>query len=109
MEKIRATDEALHVIQLLQQKYGELLFEQSAGCCDGTVPMCYEAKGHYISSQLIHVGDVGGVPYYVDKRQYDYMKHTRIVVDAIEGRGAAFSLESAEGFAFLAKSERLEA
>lgn len=107
MEKVRATDAALRVIEQLQQKYGDILFEQSAGCCDGTVPMCYEASGHYISSQLLHVGDVGGVPYYVDKRQYDYMKHTRIVVDAIEGRGAAFSLESAEGFAFLAKSEPL--
>ena len=107
MEKVRATDAALRVIEQLQQKYGDILFEQSAGCCDGTVPMCYEASGHYISSQLLHVGDVGGVPYYVDKRQYDYMKHTRIVVDAMEGRGAAFSLESAEGFAFLEKSEPL--
>ena len=104
MEKVIATTAASQVIEQLKEKHGAILFEQSAGCCDGTVPMCYAADGHYISSQLLHIGTIAGVPYYIDKRQYDYMKHTQIVVDVIKGQGASFSLESIEGYAFLTKS-----
>ena len=108
MEKLIATQKAVDVIELLKNKHGNILFEQSAGCCDGTVPMCYQADGHYISSQNVLVGEIAGVPYYIDKNQYEYMKHMQIIVDAIEGQGASFSLESVEGFAFIAHSKILK-
>lgn len=104
MEKLIATGKAVEVIELLKAKYGNLVFEQSSGCCDGTVPMCFQAEGHYISSQLVLIGDIAGVPYYIDKHQAEYLKHMQVVVDVMEGRGASFSLDSAEGFAFLMKS-----
>ena len=108
MEKLIATQKAVEVIELLKNKHGNILFEQSAGCCDGTVPMCYQADGHYISSQNVLVGEIAGVPYYIDKNQYEYMKHMQIIVDAIEGQGASFSLESVEGFAFITHSKILK-
>lgn len=107
MEKLIATEKAIEVIELLKAKHGNLLFEQSSGCCDGTVPMCYQADGHYISSQLILVGEIAGIPYYIDKNQNDYLKHMQILVDAIDGQGAAFSLESAEGYAFMMHSKMM--
>lgn len=108
MEKVIATKKALEVIDLLKVKHGRLLFQQSAGCCDGTVPMCFHADGHYISSQNVLVGHIADVPYYVDKKQYDYMNHMQIIVDAMDGQGASFSLESVEGFAFIARSRMLK-
>lgn len=108
MEKLIATQKAVEVIELLKNKHGEILFEQSAGCCDGTVPMCYQADGHYMSSQNVLVGEIAGAPYYIDKNQYEYMKHMQIIVDAIEGQGASFSLESVEGFAFITHSKILK-
>ncbi|ATP39820.1 UDP-glucose 4-epimerase [Solibacillus sp. R5-41] len=108
MEKLIATQKALEVIELLKNKHGNLLFQQTAGCCDGTVPMCYQADGHYISSQNVLVGEIAGVPYYIDKIQYEYMKHMQTIVDAIEGQGASFSLESVEGFAFITHSKILK-
>lgn len=108
MEKLIATQNALEVIELLKQKHGNILFQQSAGCCDGTVPMCYEADGFYISSQNVLVGELAGVPYYVEKVHYDYMKHMQIEVDVIKGHGASFSLESAEGYAFIMRSHILK-
>lgn len=105
MEKLIATEKAVEVIELLKAKHGNLVFEQSSGCCDGTVPMCFQADGHYISSQLVLIGEIAGVPYYIDKHQAEYLKHMQVVVDVMEGRGASFSLESAEGFAFLMKSK----
>jgi uncharacterized protein len=108
MEKLIATDKAIEVIELLKKKHGNLLFQQSSGCCDGTVPMCFQADGHYISSQNVLVGEIAGVPYYIDKTQDEYLKHMQIIVDAIEGQGASFSLESAEGYAFMMHSKVLE-
>lgn len=108
MERLIATEAALNVIELLKAKHGNLLFQQSAGCCDGTVPMCYQADGFYINSQNILLGEIGGVPYYVDKNHYEYMKHMQIIVDAMEGQGASFSLESVEGYAFIVQSKLLK-
>lgn len=107
MEKLIATNKAIEVIELLKKKHGNLLFQQSSGCCDGTVPMCFQADGHYISSQNVLVGEIAGVPYYIDKQQNEYLKHMQIIVDVMAGQGASFSLESAEGFAFIMHSKVL--
>ena len=108
MEKLIATEKAIEVVEMLKAKHGNLLFQQSAGCCDGTVPMCFQADGHYISSQNILIGEIAGVPYYIDKKQYDYLKHLQILVDVMEGQGGSFSLESVEGYAFIMHSKVLK-
>jgi len=108
MEKLVATEKAIQVIEVLKRKYGSLLFEQSSGCCDGTAPMCFQADGHYISSQLILVGEMAGVPYYIDKNQNEYLKNMQIIVDVMDGPGASFSLESTEGVGFIMHSKILE-
>lgn len=64
---ITATEREVEKVEMLRAKHGEILFEQSAGCCDGTVPMCYKASDHHISSQLVLVGHIAEVPYYVKK------------------------------------------
>lgn len=49
--------------------------------------------------------EIADVPYYIDKHQSEYLKHMQVLVDVMEGQGASFSLESAEGYAFLMKSK----
>ena len=44
IQRLSATPEALAVIETLKREHGELVFNQSGGCCDGTAPMCYEKK-----------------------------------------------------------------
>ncbi len=44
LKRVVVTPEALKVIERLKKEYGELVFNQSGGCCDGTAPMCYEKK-----------------------------------------------------------------
>lgn len=51
---------------------------------------------------------IAGVPYYMDKTHDAYLKRMQIIVDAIEGQGASFSLESIEGFAFIMRSKVME-
>lgn len=108
MEKLVATEKAIEVVNLLKQKYGNILFQQSSGCCDGTVPMCFEADGYYLSSQMILVGKIADVPYYIDQTQAEYLKNMQIIVDIMDGAGASFSLESTEGFGFIMHSKILE-
>ncbi|MER2000901.1 MAG: DUF779 domain-containing protein [Lysinibacillus sp.] len=104
MDKITATPEAIEVIEKLKAKHGNLLFEQSYGCCEGTTPMCYPADGHYISSQLELIGTIVNVPYYMDKKQLKYMAHMQQTLDVSQGNGASFSLESSEGLSFTLQS-----
>ena len=39
--QVLATDLAIHLIRVLREKHGPLMFHQSGGCCDGSSPMCY--------------------------------------------------------------------
>ena len=47
---------------------------------------------------------IGGCPFYMSKSQYDYWKHTQLIIDVIEGHGGTFSLEGPEGKAFHTRS-----
>jgi uncharacterized protein len=40
-KQVEATDLAIHLIRVLREKHGPLMFHQSGGCCDGSSPMCY--------------------------------------------------------------------
>jgi uncharacterized protein (DUF779 family) len=36
--------------------------------------------------------------------QFDYWKHTQLIIDVVKGRGSGFSLEAPEGVRFLTRS-----
>jgi uncharacterized protein (DUF779 family) len=40
----------------------------------------------------------------MSESQFAYWEHTQLIIDAIPGRGGAFSLDSAEGRRFLTRS-----
>lgn len=104
VERVKATEAALALIDLLKARHGNIIFHQSGGCCDGSSPMCYEAGDLFLGSQDILLGEIGGSPFYMHKNQYDYWKHTQLIIDVVEGRGGMFSLEGVEGKRFLTRS-----
>lgn len=104
VERVIATDEALLLIQQLKAEYGEIMFHQSGGCCDNSAANCYLPTDLTIGPYDIKLGEVGGVPFYIGKLQYEYWKHTQLILDVIEGQGGTFSLEGATGKAFHARS-----
>lgn len=104
VQKVLATDAALALIERLKAKYGPLMFHQSGGCCDGSSPMCYPAGEFLIGGSDVLLGEIGGCPFYMSRAQYEYWKHTRLVIDVVEGRGGMFSLEGPEGVRFLTRS-----
>ncbi|MFC7060874.1 DUF779 domain-containing protein [Halobacillus seohaensis] len=104
VDRVTATDEALKLIASLKEKHGPLMFHQSGGCCDGSSPMCYQDGDLLIGSQDILLGEIGETPFYMNKMQYEYWKHTQLIIDVVEGRGGMFSLEGVEGKRFLSRS-----
>ena len=45
--------------------------------------------------------DSTGAPFYISKPQFEYWKHTQLILDVVPGRGGMFSLENSEGLRFL--------
>ena len=104
VERDIVTPEARRVIECLQARHGVLLFHQSGGCCDGSSPMCYPAHEFRVGSQDLLLGCIGGCPFYIGAAQFEYWKHTQLIIDVVPGRGGMFSLEGVEGVRFLTHS-----
>lgn len=104
VERVSATPAALELIAKLERRNGPLLFHQSGGCCDGSAPMCYPRDEFRIGGQDVRMGEIGGQPFYMSKSQFEYWKHTHLIIDVVPGRGSGFSLEAPEGVRFLTRS-----
>ena len=104
VERVVATPEALVLIEAMKSQHGEVLFHQSGGCCDNSAANCYLPSDLTIGPYDVKLGDVGGVPFYIGKLQYEYWKHTQLILDVIEGTGGTFSLEGNTGKAFHTRS-----
>lgn len=104
VERVKVTEAAAELIRKLRAAHGNLLFHQSGGCCDGSAPMCYPADDFKIGARDVCLGEVEGTPVYIGGRQFELWKHTQLIIDAVPGRGAGFSLEAPEGFRFLTRS-----
>ena len=55
------------------------------------------------------VARASSVPFYIGKAQYQYWKHTQLIIDVIEGQGGTFSLEGSTGKAFHTRSRLFDA
>lgn len=104
VERVTATDTALELINRLTKRHGPLMFHQSGGCCDGSAPMCYPEGDFKTGNSDMYLGDIGGAPFYMSKDQFEYWKHTQLIIDVVDGRGGMFSLEGPEGKRFLTRS-----
>lgn len=104
VERVTATDAALTLINTLKDMHGPLMFHQSGGCCDGSSPMCYPRDEFRVGESDVLLGEIGDTPFYISKDQYEYWKHTQLIIDAVDGRGGMFSLEGPEGKRFLTRS-----
>jgi uncharacterized protein (DUF779 family) len=107
MPKIDITEKAKAIVTQLKEKHGDLIFHQSGGCCDGSSPMIFEKDDMYLDESDVLLGEIAEVPFYMNKDQYEYWKHTHLTVDITEGRGASFSLEIPLGVRFIIQSRLL--
>ncbi len=105
MVRVTATRAALGAIARLESERGPLMFFQSGGCCDGSLPMCFDDGELVIGDRDVLLGSVGGAPFYIDGRQYEVWKHTRLILDVGTGSPEGFSLPAGEDAHFIVRSE----
>ena len=103
-QQVLVTDLGVHLIRVLREKHGPLMFHQSGGCCDGSSPMCYPRGEFLVGDSDVQLGEVDGEPFYMSKSQFEYWKHTQLTLDVVPGRGGMFSLDNGEGVRFLIRS-----
>lgn len=102
--RVIATDAALGLIDRLRSRHGPLMFHQSGGCCDGSSPMCYPLGEFRVGPGDVLLGEIAECPFYMSGAQFEYWRHTQLVIDVVPGRGGMFSLEGPEGLRFLTRS-----
>ena len=102
--RVTATGEAKTFIAALREKHGPLMFFQSGGCCDGSAPMCYKLGDFDVSHTDVFLGIIEGTPFYMDCGQFEYWKHTQLIIDVVDGNGGMFSLDNGSGKRFLTRS-----
>ncbi|PUA20246.1 DUF779 domain-containing protein [Glaciimonas sp. PCH181] len=102
--RVTATEAALELLQTLRKKHGALMLFQSGGCCDGSAPMCYARGDFQVGDADIYLGDLDGEPFYIGAEQYEYWKHTQLIIDVVNGNGGMFSLDNGSGRRFLTRS-----
>lgn len=103
-DRVTATDAAIALIGKLKSIHGPLMFHQSGGCCDGSAPMCFPDGEFKTGDQDVLLGEIDGSPFYMGRAQFEYWRHTQLIIDVVDGRGGMFSLEGPEGKRFLTRS-----
>ena len=99
--RVTATEAAIEAIEGLKAARGPLMFFQSGGCCDGSLPLCFALGELLIGDQDVLLGEVGGCPFYIDGRQYEVWKHTQLILDVGQGEPEGFSLPAGDDAHFI--------
>jgi len=102
--RVVATPAALEAIDRVVAERGPIMFFQSGGCCDGSLPMCFGEDEFSIGSHDIRLGAVGDSPFYMDHRQFEAWKHTQLILDVGAGDPEGFSLAAGEDQHFVTRS-----
>ena len=62
-------------------------------------------RGEFLTGDSdVQLGTICDTPFYMSKSQFEYWKHTQLILDVVPGRGGMFSLEGPEGLRFLIRS-----
>lgn len=102
--RVTATAAALAFVAELTARHGPVLFHQSGGCCDGSTPMCWPRSDFIVGDGDVHLGEIGGAPFHMSRSQFEYWKHTQLIIDVVPGLGGMFSLDNGTGRRFLTRS-----
>jgi hypothetical protein len=103
-ETVSATDAARQELTRLRERFGPLMLFQSGGCCDGSSPLCLHEGGLLVGRNDLLLGEIDGVPFYIDADQYERWNRPAFLLDIGSGAGDAFSLEALDGLHFVSRT-----
>lgn len=104
---IAITPQARVLLKQLKERFGPVLFHQSGGCCDGSVPLCLRQSEFRVGARDTLLGTVEGTPFYVDELQARYLSHAQFLLDVVPAESDSFSLETSEGVRFVFSASAL--
>ncbi len=102
--RVVATTAALAAIDAVTSEHGPVLFFQSGGCCDGSLPICFGVGEFTIGTHDVRLGSVGGCAFYIDHRQFEAWKHTQLILDVGAGEPEGFSIGAGPDGHFITRS-----
>ena len=103
--RISATPAARQAIRCLRAaRGGALMFVQSAGCCAGSVPMCFPAGDYLVGGNDLILGTIEGCPFYIDARIYRSWDDAELILDVAPGDPDGFSLGAGPGEHFVTRA-----
>jgi uncharacterized protein len=89
---VSATPRAAAMVNRIVREHGPVAIYQSGGCCDGSLPLCLGAEELGQGPRDVLLGDVEGVPFYIDAEQYDRWGEPEFLLDVVSGAPEGFSL-----------------
>lgn len=104
VKRVLVDKDASALISELKGRFGELMFHQSGGCCDGSSPMCFEKGEFKLGGSDVKLGEIDGCEFWMSKDQFEYWQHTQLTIGITKGRGSSFSIEIPTGFRFIIHS-----
>ena len=102
-ERLSATPSAIGLIHKLKAQYGAIVFFQSGGCCEGSVPLCIPSNEFKPSPSDVIVGEIDGAIFYMGHNHFQFSENTHTILDALPGSSGSFSLDCGTGLAFITK------
>ena len=72
-EQVVATAAAVKLIHELREQYGPLMFHQSGGCCDGSVPLCFRLGEFRVGSRDVLLGVIMAHLLGQEEEEVDYV------------------------------------
>lgn len=103
-QRVTITEKAAELVRQLQARFGDLMFHQSGGCCDGSQPMCFEKGEFKLGASDVCLGMIESCEFWMNQDQFELWKYTQLCIDITSGRGSSFSLEIPTGYRFITKS-----
>jgi uncharacterized protein len=103
-QQVVATDAAVRALRNLRATFGPLVLFQSGGCCDGSSPICLREGELLLGPEDVLLGEVGGVPVYIDREQFERWNRPKLTLDVVPGPAEGFSLEGLAGVHFTTRS-----
>jgi uncharacterized protein (DUF779 family) len=104
IQRVRATPEALELIERLRDKHGPIAFFQPGGFGEGTPPRCLTRVELPPSDDDIKLGEVGGAPFFIEVGQYERSGRPTFLIDVEPGGAGSFSIEGLEDVHFVTRT-----
>lgn len=101
--RVSATPAAKELIHKLIAEHGSILFFQSGGCCEGSVPLCMPSNEFKPSPSDVVIGEVEGAMFYMGHNHFQFAENMHTILDAMPGSSGSFSLDCGSGMAFITR------